>query len=225
MRWHRRPPEAEHGRAGPDRPAAGRSTRPPDQAADLGEGLRPVLSEGVRHAALARAWAAENPDEALAELLAISSSFAPDPYVLHALCLSLKAAGQQTAAVTVAREALPLCFRARQGLLAAEILEAVDAEPEALGVSRVQLLALGGALAETSLWPLAVKLLAALVLRDPGDAKAIRGLRRIAASRAAQHDPAEATRIERFLQLVADDGRVEVAGGSVPPVDPAWRTR
>jgi hypothetical protein len=170
----------------------------------------------VRHAALSRARAAADPDRALAELLAVSSSFAPDPYVLHALCLSLKRAGQETAAVAVAREALPLCFRARQGLLAAEILEAVDAEPAALGASRAQLLALGGALAETSLWPLAVKLFAALVLREPGDEKAIRGLRRIAACRAALRDAVEAARIERFLQLVVDGAPPDSGSVSEP---------
>ncbi len=209
MRWRRRQPEAGEAATRAERPAAGLSTRssgelcgePPEELP------RPILPDGARRAALARSRAAEDPDGALAELLAVSSSFAPDPWVLHALCLSLRNAGQETAAVAVAREALPLCFRARQGLLAAELLEALDAEPTALGASRAQLLALGGALAESSLWPLAVKLLAALVLRDPGDQKAVLGLRRIAAHRSAQRDAAEATRIECFLQLV---------GGSEP---------
>jgi hypothetical protein len=219
VRWRRRRADDERQAAGANRPAAGGSTRPPAQPADPDDEGRPQLPDGARRAVLSRARAAEDADAALAELLAVSSSFAPDPHVLHALCLSLKGAGQETAAVAVAREALPLCFRARQGLLAAEILEAVDAEPAALGVSRVQLLALGGALAETSLWPLAVKLLAALVLRDPGDEKAIRGLLRIASHRTAQHDPAEAARIERFVQLVADRS----PAGAGAEADPAER--
>lgn len=214
MRWRRRQAETGQQAKEADRPEAGCSPRPPAWPDDPDETGRPPLPDGARQAALARARTADDPSGALAELLAVSSSFAPDPYVLHALCLSLKQAGQETAAVAVAREALPLCFRARQGLLAAEILEALDAEPAALGISRVQLLALGGALAETSLWPLAVKLLAALVMRDPGDEKAIRGLLRIAAHRSVQHDPAEAARIERFLELVADPGRAGADAGA-----------
>lgn len=208
MRWsrfRRRGAADQHPDQGTGRPPGGLSTRPPAEGTLPGEqaaGRLPPLPDAFRRAAAARARFREDPEGALSDLLGLTSSFAPDPYVLHALCISLREAGQHTAALEVARDALPVCFRARQGLLAAEILEAVDAEPAELGATREDLLALGGALAGTSLWPLAVKALGAIALRDPGDSKAVQGLVRIAEQLERGENLVEAIRIYRFLELV-----------------------
>lgn len=209
-RFRRRRAAPEEANTGSERPPGGLSSRPPldglPAGSDAPAGSRPRLADGSRLAAAARARFREDPEGALAELLGLARSFAPDPWVLHALCLSLRDAGQHSAALAMARDALPVCFRARQGLLAAEILEALDAEPAELGATREDLLALGGALAATSLWPLAVKALGAVVLRDPGDEKAVRGLERIAEHLERVENRAEAIRIYAFLDLVAGGG-------------------
>lgn len=148
-----------------------------------------------------------DPDAAIGILERARCEAPRESAVLHALCLVLARAGEERRAVALAREAVPICFREREGMMAAEILDAVSADVHALGFTREELMAIGGALTDTSRWPVAFNALAGLLMKDPSDGKVVEMLLALAdrcAARVAGAD--DARRVCRFLEVVAGDG-------------------
>ncbi len=141
-----------------------------------------------------------DPDGAIAGLEKLRRAHAPDALLLHSLCLLYHRAGRTESAIEVGREAIPLCFRRGRGLLVAQLLEVLEADAAALGLSRDELLALGGALSHTTYWSLGFRALASLVLADPRDEDAVRALLRLADYLGGEARlPAEAFKVVQFL--------------------------
>jgi hypothetical protein len=180
--------------------APGGSALPPARAA------APRLEHADDLAEAARRRAESEPGAALRDLEGLCDSYAPEPAILHALCMLYHRAGRPADALRVARQAIPLCFKRGRGLLAAEIFESMEGDAAALGFGRDELLAIGGALGRTTYWPLGFRALASVLMRDPADADAVRDLVRIAdhLDRSAKL-PDEAARILQFLLVVAED--------------------
>ncbi|NJN64880.1 MAG: hypothetical protein HC882_08355 [Acidobacteria bacterium] len=149
---------------------------------------------------------------AIASLEHLRASHQPSLVVLCALCSMHKRAGHSDRALEVAKEALPICFRTKQGFVAARILEDVDADAHALGFDREQLIALGGALAETAEWRVGFRALASWLMKEPDDTRVAQLLLRLV-DRLLAHGYAqdEAWSIARFLSVVAADEEVRQA--------------
>lgn len=169
----------------------------------------PVLIDVESHVREAEERFAEDPVAALADLERLRDTHQPSPELLRALCLLYKRSGMTTHAIDAAREALPLCFRERQGILAARILEEIDADAHALGFDREQLVAIGGALAETSEWRVAFRALASWLMKEPDDDRVAAIILRLVdrlldASQAGE----DAWRMATFVSVVAESGVV-----------------
>ncbi|MBP7148907.1 MAG: hypothetical protein KBD01_15350 [Acidobacteria bacterium] len=142
------------------------------------------------------------PRAALAELARLREQHANDPFVLHALCLMKQRSGDFEGALELAREALAVCLQHRQGLLAADILEEIEADATALGVPRHYLVALGSSMATTQRWQLAVRALGSVLMSDPAYPGAARELEALAARLRVLGDTENADRIEGFVAVV-----------------------
>jgi hypothetical protein len=145
----------------------------------------------------------------LEELQALRDTFAPDPLVLFELVRTLRRLGHGEAALEIAREALPLCFRHKQGMLAARLLEEMDADAHALGFGRDELIAMGAALAPTEQWETAFQALAACLMKNPEDVKVTEALLRMADRHLANaRNPEEGWKVAQFLSVVVSDPRL-----------------
>ena len=132
-----------------------------------------------------------------------------DPLVLFELVRTLRRLGHAEAALEIAREALPLCFRQRKGMLAARLLEEMDADAHALGFARDELVAMGAALASTEQWETAFQALAACLMKNPDDDKVTEALLRMADRHLAHaRNPEEGWKIAQFLDVVVSDPRL-----------------
>ncbi len=179
---------------------------PPPASPAAGAGRRPALDDAPGKAAAARRRADDDPHAAITVLESYRAQYAPDAHVLHALCLAYQRAGRSEQAIAIAHEAIPLCFRRGQGLLAAELFEALEGDADALGLGRAELLALGGALSHTAHWSLGFRALASVLMRQPGDGEAQRELVRMAEFLDGQAGlAAEAAKVYQFLLVVTDD--------------------
>lgn len=162
---------------------------------------------------------AKDPLAAISSLEELRRDYAPDPLVLHALCLMHQRNGDVARAVEVAREAFPLCFRRGLGFLAAEIFDALEADAQSLGLGREELLALGGALGRTVYWRLAFRALASVLIAEPSNEQATVELLRMAEHQLnGMREPAEALQIFQFLAAIAPESplrdRFEVGIGA-----------
>ncbi len=183
-----------------------RSEPAPPAAVATGTGRRPALDDAAGKAAAARRRAEDDPHAAITVLEAYRTQYAPDPHVLHALCLAYQRAGRSEQAIAVAHEAIPLCFRRGQGLMAAELFESLEGDADALGLGRAELLALGGALSRTPHWNLGFRALASVLMRQPGDENARRELLRTAEFLEGQAGlAAEAAKVYQFLLVLTED--------------------
>lgn len=179
-------------------PALGRTT--PASAP-----LKPELPRAAERAAAARQRFAEDRCGSLEELQALARDYAPDPFVLHALCLCLVDSGKEGQAVAVAREAIPLCFQRRQGMLAAQIFDAIAADAQALGLDRGQQLALGASLIRTPFWELGFRSLAGLLIESPHDRDSFEKLAELGRYLLEKADePRGALNVFQFLLVMAD---------------------
>jgi hypothetical protein len=142
----------------------------------------------------------QDPSRAISMLEELRSSHAPNPLILHALCLMRQGAGHLVEALEVAREALPLCFERGNLVPAAEIFRALAASVKELGLDRDQILSLAATLVKMGDLGTAVQTFAGVVRLDAGERRAIKGLLQIADLK--MQDPArtgEAENIYRFL--------------------------
>ena len=182
-------------------PAGGATGRAaaPSRGAERPADLEDVVAE-------ARRSFDKDPNSAISNLEHLRRDHAPDPVVLHALCLMHQRNGDIARAVEVAREAFPICFRRGLGFLAAEIFDVLEADAHALGLGRDELMALGGALGRTVYWRLGFRALASVLMSNPDDEAAFSELLRMAEYQAKQlRDPAEALNIYGFLATLALD--------------------
>ncbi len=165
---------------------------------------RPRLTEREERINKARQAFGRDPVAAICCLEQLRREQPPDPLVLHALCLMHQKNGDVARAVEVAREAFPLCFRHGLGVLAAEMLDTLEADAGALGLGREELLALGGALGRTVYWRLGFRALGSVLIADPGCEPAAVELLRMAEHQLVRlQAPADALTIFQFLATVA----------------------
>jgi len=190
------------------------SAAPADKrASGGGAGRRALTSRGSARrgdvddaVAEARRSFDADPNSAIAGLERLRRDHAPDPVVLHALCLMHQRNGDTARAIEVAREAFPICFSRGLGFLAAEIFDVLQADAFALGLRRNELMALGGALSRTLYWRVGFRALGSVLMSDPGDDAAFFELLRMAEYQ-SNHlcNPAEALNIYGFLSALAMD--------------------
>ncbi len=203
--------------AGPTRPAGARppvhppgsppvsadSGAPPpvvDEAATAHPSGKPPLLDAVRRAEAARQRFAQDPTGAIADLEEMRAGHAPNPQVLHALCLSLYQSGRAEEALAVAREAMPICFERGHVTLAADIFRFAATQLKDLGLERDQLLMIASVLLKGGHPGHAANLYATILRSDASERRAVKGLLQVADLK--QRDPAgvsEAVRIYRFL--------------------------
>ena len=168
-------------------------------------GPRPRLENPSEEVERANRTAATDVKAAIARLERLAAEFAPDPHVLHALCLLYHRAGQPARALELARKALPVLFKKGQGALAAELFDVLNGDAGAIGLGRDELMALGGALGRTSYWSVGFRALATVTLRQPGDPEAYRELLRVAEYLVQGGLAVEAAKVLQFLVVVTED--------------------
>lgn len=161
---------------------------------------RPALLDAPARLEAVQRRATGDLDGAIATLLDMRSSFAPHPLVLHALALALYRCGRAAEAVTVAREALPLCFTLGHIQQAAEIFRGMREQRRELGLDCDQLLAIGSQLIELTDYGAAARAFSAVIALDANEPRAVKGL--LGAAQKILHEksrPEAAAKIYRFL--------------------------
>jgi hypothetical protein len=191
---------ASHWGAGGHAPLGGHPFHP--------HGKAPLLDASER-VGVARARFESDPESAVRLLEELRGEFAPSPHVLHALCLMRAHAGQPEQAVALAREALPLCFQRGHLVFAAEIIRALWAQVDHLGIGREHSLVVASTLRKAGDLQTSCKLYKRVLGNDRAEPRAIKGLMNSADTMI--EDPAqidEALRIYEFLLMTCKTSRL-----------------
>jgi len=196
--------------AGDRHRASGRASRPrppevfgsPEPAAELApdaSGKTPLVDASQR-AAQARQRFETDPEGAVGELNELHAQHAPSPQIMHALALCLHKAGRIPEAVSIARQAMPLCIGGGHVVLAAEIYAALWKQARELSLTGAQINAVAAALAKTGDHARAITAYGMALHMDHGDRKAIKGLLQLADHKMhGEKRPQDAARIYTFL--------------------------
>jgi hypothetical protein len=171
-----------------------------DEASIAHSSGQPPLLDTAQRAEEARRRFATDPAGAIASLEELRASHAPNPQILHALCLSLYQSGRADDALAVAREAMPICLGTGHVTLAADIFRFAAAHLKELGLDRDQLLAIASVLLKGGHPGHAANIYATILRVDAGERRAVKGLLQVADQK--QRDPAgvsEAVKIYRYL--------------------------
>ena len=140
-----------------------------------------------------------DPEGALAALAELNETYAPNPLVLHRLCLALAGRGRQVESLEVAREAIPLCLERGALRLAADIFAAHQDRSDAFGLNRDTALNLAQDIRHHGDLAAAEQAFRSVVDHDRGERRAVKGMIQVAEDHLQRSDYAEAQRIFRFL--------------------------
>jgi hypothetical protein len=135
---------------------------------------------------------------AIRALEELRETYAPNPIVLHALCMARQSAGNDDEALSLARETLPLLLERGNMRHAAEIYRAFIDSPEALRVSGDQQVVIAGALRDMGDPATATTIYFRMLREDPLDKRALKKALQIADDH-LHANPEEALGIYRFL--------------------------
>jgi hypothetical protein len=161
---------------------------------------KPPLMDAQERVARAVNRFDHDPHGAISALSELRETFATHPQVEQALTLCLYRCGQTNAAISMARSALPLCLQRGHSRLAAAIYKEIGAELNTDELNGEQLIAIAAALAKMEEWMTAAKAFVKIIERDPGEARAIKGMLQVADGILYKKSkPEAAAKIYRYL--------------------------
>ena len=153
-------------------------------------GKPPLLDAIPRTAALLK-HAKQDLAGALYALEELRATYSSSPQVLHALCMLRAGHGETEAAVALAKETIPLCLQRGHMRLAGELFSALHVHQQELELSRDQVLMIGGALLKMGDLLGAAQAFAPVVIADPGETRAVKGLLGVADQRVRKNASVE----------------------------------
>jgi hypothetical protein len=173
---------------------------PPDLSVPADGSKRPPLMDAQQRVERALNRFDHDPQGAISALVEMRNTFAAHPQVEQALTLCLFRSGQTDEALTMAREALPLCLERGHSQLAAVIYKEMGAKLDPQELNSEQIIAIAAALNKTEEWMTAAKAYVKIIERDPGEARAIKGMLQVADGILYKKSkPEAAAKIYRYL--------------------------
>ncbi len=160
----------------------------------------PPLLDAPARVAAARQRYESDPAGAVAELEALRGAHAPNPYLLHGLCMLKHAAGDEAAVLSLAGEGIRSCLVVGEVELAAEIFRLAMAQHAQMQLSQEEILTLAGAYKPMGDLRSAARVYALVIHAAPKETRAIKGLLQVAEMMQRETDELEAAaKIYRFL--------------------------
>jgi len=133
-------------------------------------------------------------------------SMSPSAQLLHAITAMKARMGDHPGAIAAAKETLPLCFERGNLQLAADVFRLLRHDQVALGLTRDQVLAIGGALRHMQDWKNAANAYASVLQIDTHEQRAIKGLLQVAGVLLHQQNaPSDAHRLYVYLMRACAD--------------------
>lgn len=163
----------------------------------------PLLDGPRRVEEIVRA-AVGNPAQAAEALEQLRHEFAPNASVLHALAVAYARSGKREEAIAVAREAIPLCARSGNVVLAAEIAAGFRENLDVLGVTPEQATGFAESLRTAKRLAPAAALYGSLLRMTTGNMRAMKGALQAAQDLAAAGDPQTALALFDQLMVAAE---------------------
>lgn len=151
-----------------------------------------------------------DPDGAIEEVREAIEDHAPHALLAHGLTHMLHRAGQEEEAVESARMAMDVCFGGGQVYLAADLFRTLWPQRTRLNLDRDRMLKIAGVLAKKDDLTYAANTFAIVVLQDPKELRAVKGVLQIADNLLhKRHKPDEALRLYGYLLEHCPDSPLE----------------
>jgi hypothetical protein len=180
-------------------PAPGHPSTDHEQGASP-NGKKPPLMDANRHIEATVARFNQDPQAALSALEDLRESYAPHPHVLWALTVCRPRAGDVDGAFEMSGPAMSLCLERGHTHLAADIFKELRQNAKRLGLNREQLLTVAAAAAGRKDFSTAGEAYSMILGKDPGDARAIKGMIQVGEGFLREKSNAEmAARAYRFV--------------------------
>jgi len=166
----------------------------------VAEPAKPILEDARDKVVAVLDWNEDSPDRAIVELEGLRTEFAPDPLVLHTLCILYNQAGRKSESVSIAGEALPLFLERGASRLAADVLITHLASVDQFNLEASALAGIADSLIESNEIPHAEAMYRILLEQNSQDRHAVKALLRIAEGLLRRDgDPKKAREIYGFL--------------------------
>jgi hypothetical protein len=150
-------------------------------------------------------WYDTSPERVLIELEDLRAQYAPNPLVMHSLCVLYHRAGQKDESAAIAREALFVCLERETTRLAADILALHLDRVHEFSLDRDTLLGLAESLKKHHELEKTDAIYRVILEQEPGDPRAIKELLRVAESCLHRNvDLERARQIYTFLLETSD---------------------
>jgi hypothetical protein len=138
-------------------------------------------------------------DGAIAELEALRADFAPNPLVLHALCVLQHRAGRHEDSLRTGKEAMTLCLQRGAHKQAAELFALHHDQYARFELNRDMALLLADHLRHSRDFPAAEAAYGHVLEIDAQDLRAMKGLLQVAQERLREHAYEDSRRIHQYL--------------------------
>lgn len=161
---------------------------------------RPPLLDGAQRVEAAMRRFALEPATAVGMLQELDAGFAPDPHVLAALGCCHYGAGRVDRGLELANRAIGLILEQGRIRIAVDIFKTMRPHLDRLDLGQDALLLVAGEMARTDDLAGAAKAYSAVIGRDPGEARAIKGLLQVAERLVDESErPDAAVKVYRYL--------------------------